>query len=81
MPYTVVAIVYSLGIFGQWAARGNDQCVCNLGTGFLFNAVMMYIVLSKNEVFFVIQSPGWFNVLLKFIDVCFILACFYVKLF
>ena len=50
MPYTVVAIGYSLGIFGRGAACGNDQCVCNLGSGFL-SVVMAYVVLAINEVF------------------------------
>jgi hypothetical protein len=47
MPYAVVAIGYSLGIFGRGEACGNDQCVFNLGVGFLFNAVMMYIVFVQ----------------------------------
>ena len=47
MLFTVVAIVYSLGIFGRGEACGNDQCVCNLGSGFLFDAVEMNIVFVQ----------------------------------
>jgi hypothetical protein len=69
MLFTVVAIAYSFGIFGRGAACGNDKCVCNLGSGFLFNAVMMYIVLAKNGVFLEFKVWGVLKCYLVFYSV------------